>query len=200
MQSGSEPWIPDKQILEIGQCRSEPTLLIPSPHVRPAQASLALRPAGSLSRLTRPLSRGFSSSGHPAEPLVSYRINRQLSGWNLPPPMIRAFGAHCRRWTSFNLFRFWVSFRSRSYSSCHLPRGRFWARSLLPCSPFSRAKHGFQLLPMAFSLTPSRCAIARLLIPWLFSISMLRRRFPQIRRRPRRQPSSRPSAAIPPCA
>ena len=51
-----------------------------------------------------------------------------------------------------------------------------------------------------FSLTPSRCAIARLLIPWLFSISMLRRRFPEMRRRPRRQPSSRSSAAIPPCA
>ncbi len=32
----------------------------------------------------------------PAEPLVSYQINRQLSGWNLPPPMIRAFGAHCQ--------------------------------------------------------------------------------------------------------
>jgi hypothetical protein len=34
-------------------------------------------------------------SGYPAEPLVSYQINRQLSGWNLPPLMIRAFGAHC---------------------------------------------------------------------------------------------------------
>src|SRR6202030_2007424 len=43
-------------------------------------------------------------------------------------------------------------------------------------------------LRMAFSVTPSRCAIARLLIPWLFSISMLRKRFPEIRRRPRRQP------------
>jgi hypothetical protein len=31
----------------------------------------------------------------PPEPLVSYRINRQLSGWILPPLMIRAFGAHC---------------------------------------------------------------------------------------------------------
>src|SRR5262249_3854961 len=29
------------------------------------------------------------------KPLVSYRINRQLSGWILPPLMIRAFGAHC---------------------------------------------------------------------------------------------------------
>ena len=29
-----------------------------------------------------------------AEPLVSYQINRQLSGWNLPPLVIRAVGAH----------------------------------------------------------------------------------------------------------
>src|SRR6266436_965470 len=52
---------------------------------RPAQASLTLRPAGLLSRLKRPLSRGSSPSGYPAEPLVSYQINRQLSGWNPPP-------------------------------------------------------------------------------------------------------------------
>ena len=43
----------------------------------------------------RPLSRGSSPAGCPAEPLVSYQINRQLSGWILPPLMIRAFGAHC---------------------------------------------------------------------------------------------------------
>ena len=66
---------------------------------RPAQASLTLRPAGSLSRLKRPLSRGFSPSGYPAEPLVSYQINRQLSGWNPPPLVIRAFGAHCQAGT-----------------------------------------------------------------------------------------------------
>src|SRR5262245_44018288 len=44
--------------------------------------------------LRRPLSRGSDPSGCPAEPLVSYRTNRQLSGWNLPPLMVRAFGAH----------------------------------------------------------------------------------------------------------
>jgi len=53
-----------------------------------------LRPAGSLSRPRRPLSRGSSPSGYPAEPLVSYQTNRQLSGWILPPQVIRAFGAH----------------------------------------------------------------------------------------------------------
>jgi hypothetical protein len=61
---------------------------------RPARASHALRPAGSLSRPRRPLSRGSSPSGYPAEPLVSFQINRQLSGWNPPPLVIRAFGAH----------------------------------------------------------------------------------------------------------
>ena len=61
---------------------------------RPAQASLTLRPAGLLNRLKRPLSRGSSPAGYPAEPLVSYQINRQLSGWNLPPLAVRAFGAH----------------------------------------------------------------------------------------------------------
>ncbi len=58
--------------------------------------SLALRPAGLLSRLKRPLSRGSSPAGYPSEPLVSYQINRQLSGWILPPLVIRAFGAHRR--------------------------------------------------------------------------------------------------------
>src|SRR5262249_34630204 len=66
---------------------------------RPAQASLASRPAGSLSRPRRPLSRGSSPCGCPHEPLASYRINRQLSGWNLPPLVIRAFGAHCHKQT-----------------------------------------------------------------------------------------------------
>ena len=50
--------------------------------------------------LGRPLSRGFGTCSCPHEPLVSYRINRQLSEWNLPPLMIRAFGAHCQEPTS----------------------------------------------------------------------------------------------------
>ncbi len=44
----------------------------------------------------RPLSRGSSPRGCPREPLVSYRINRQLSGWIPPPLMIHAVGAHCQ--------------------------------------------------------------------------------------------------------
>ena len=61
---------------------------------RPPQASRALRPAGLLNRPRRPLSRGFDQAGCPARPLVSYQINRQLSGWNLPPLVTRAVGAH----------------------------------------------------------------------------------------------------------
>jgi hypothetical protein len=44
-----------------------------------------LRPAGSLSRPRRPLSRGSDPASYPAKPLVSYRTHRHLSGWNLPP-------------------------------------------------------------------------------------------------------------------
>ena len=40
----------------------------------PAQASLALRPAGLLNRPRRPLSRGFSPAGCPTKPLVSYQV------------------------------------------------------------------------------------------------------------------------------
>src|SRR3954471_23332352 len=61
---------------------------------RPAQSSLTLRPAGLLNRPRRPSSRGFDLTSYPTKPLVSYQINRQLSGWILPPLVIRAVGAH----------------------------------------------------------------------------------------------------------
>ena len=91
---------------------------------RPAQALLTLRPAGSLNRPRRPSSRGSGPASHPARSLVSYQINRQLSGWNLPPLVIRAFGTHGTkiehpptfvkkmpvfRW-SFGVFRKFVAF------------------------------------------------------------------------------------------
>jgi hypothetical protein len=41
------------------------------------------------------LSRGSSPASYPTRPPASFRINRQLSAWNPPPLMIRAFGAHC---------------------------------------------------------------------------------------------------------
>jgi hypothetical protein len=40
------------------------------------------------------LSRGFDPAGCPSEPLVSYQTYRHLSGWNLPPLVIHAVGAH----------------------------------------------------------------------------------------------------------
>jgi hypothetical protein len=61
---------------------------------RPAQASHTLRPVGLLSRPRRPLSQGFSPVGYPTKPLASYQIYRLLSGWNLPPLVIHAFGVH----------------------------------------------------------------------------------------------------------
>ena len=62
---------------------------------RPARASLALRPVRLLGRPRRPLSRGSGPASYPAKPLVSYQTYRHLSGWILPPLVIRAFGAHC---------------------------------------------------------------------------------------------------------
>jgi hypothetical protein len=64
---------------------------------RPARASHALRPAELLSRLKRPLSRGSSPASYPTKPLVSFQINRQLSGWILPPLMIAPSGRTAKR-------------------------------------------------------------------------------------------------------
>ena len=50
---------------------------------RPAQASLTLRPARSLNRPRRPLSRGFDGTSCPATPPVSYQLNRQLAGCSI---------------------------------------------------------------------------------------------------------------------
>src|SRR5215472_8265508 len=57
----------------------------------------------------RPLSRGFSPSGYLSKPLVSYQINRQVSGWIPPPLVIRAFGRtaksrHSVRWLCLGKF------------------------------------------------------------------------------------------------
>ena len=60
---------------------------------RPAQASLLLRPIGSLSGPRPPSSQGSDPASYPAEPLVSYQINRQLSGWILSTGDSRLRGA-----------------------------------------------------------------------------------------------------------
>ena len=85
---------------------------------RPAQASLALQPAGSLSRPRRPLSRGSDPASYPTKPFASFRTYRQLSGWNPPPLMIRAFGAHCQKPTSSCLTR---GARGFSQPRSHVP-------------------------------------------------------------------------------
>ena len=59
-----------------------------SPRI-PVRGSHSLRPDVSLDRPRRPLSRGSDPTGYPAKPLVSYQIHRHLSGWNLPPLVIR---------------------------------------------------------------------------------------------------------------
>ena len=74
----------------------------------PAQASLTLRPVGLLNRPRRPLSRGFDPAGCPTEPLVSYQSNRQFSGRNLPPLVIRAFGAHYKNVRLLNGYSIWL--------------------------------------------------------------------------------------------
>src|SRR3954471_4695827 len=51
---------------------------------RPAQASLTLRPVGSLDRPRRPSSRGFRLPGCPDRPLVSYQI-KPTTIWVDPP-------------------------------------------------------------------------------------------------------------------
>jgi hypothetical protein len=65
-------------------------------HSRPAQASLALRPAGLLSRPWRALSRGFDATGRPAKSLVSYQVLPATS-W-VDPPSTR----EPRRWGVLN--------------------------------------------------------------------------------------------------
>src|SRR4051795_11728180 len=98
------------------------------PHTRPPQASRALRPAGLLNRPRRPLSRGFDQAGCPARPLVSYQINRQLSGWNLPPLVIRAVGAHVESRTGAVAWAMRQRSVSRPRSSnrtCGLPASGF---------------------------------------------------------------------------
>jgi hypothetical protein len=96
----------------------------------------------------RPLSRGSKPCGYPHEPLVSYRINRQLSGWILTPLMIRAFGAHCQQptYAAQQLYRRGSSrawsgeyFFSRSKAAPPSERGRHRSvKSHPPAAPLSR--------------------------------------------------------------
>src|SRR5262249_56378261 len=62
------------------------------------------------------------------------------------------------------------------------------------CAPSSYFE-GPTSLRMAFSVTPNWCAIARLLMPWVFKTSRVRGRFEERRRRPRCQPVYRLTSA-----
>jgi hypothetical protein len=62
---------------------------------RPAQASLALRPARLQPAQGGLLSRGSDLASYLTKPLGSYHAYRQLHGWILLPLVICAVGAHC---------------------------------------------------------------------------------------------------------
>ena len=92
---------------------------------RPAQAYCALRPNGLLARLTRTLSRGFSSTRYRTTLLASFDVDRHLHRRGLSPRRVFApvrrtekcglilwfssLGAHSyRHWNNFNKIRLWV--------------------------------------------------------------------------------------------
>src|SRR6185295_11089390 len=68
------------------------------------------------------LSRGSGPTSYPAKPLVSFRTYRQLSGWNPPPLMIRAFRAHCQD----------LTFTGSPANRCNRHRAVFWRLTLPP--------------------------------------------------------------------
>src|SRR3954462_6505347 len=61
---------------------------------------LRTRPDHHLSQMKLGKTQGSSPVSCPTKPLVSYRSNRQLSGWNPPPLVIRAVGAHWEIWAN----------------------------------------------------------------------------------------------------
>src|SRR4029450_11414533 len=66
-------------------------------------------------------------SGHPDKPLVSYQTNRQLSGWNPPPLVIRAFGAHCQKRKSVTVVaavKLFTRSKQETAAAGAAPRGR----------------------------------------------------------------------------
>src|SRR5439155_10745190 len=60
----------------------------PAPQIKPGNVGVVDPPV--------PPARGSSPASYPAKPLVSFRTNRLLSGWNPPPQAFRALGAHCQ--------------------------------------------------------------------------------------------------------
>jgi hypothetical protein len=87
-----------------GKCRLLPHLTRPSPLFR--RVGIHDFTFEACSGFTRVMARSIAqppkaafvarlrSASYPDKSLASYQINRQLSGWNLPPLVNRAFGAH----------------------------------------------------------------------------------------------------------
>jgi len=108
---------------------------------------IRIRPIGSLDRPRRPLSRGFDPPGHPGRPLVSYQINRQLSGWNLPPLVTRAVWAHVESRTgavAWAMRRRSVSRPRSSNRTCGFPASGF-PTGFIPRHTAGRHMHPAQL-------------------------------------------------------
>ena len=103
-------------------------------------------------RSRRPLSRGFGPASHPAEPLVSCRTHRHLSGWNLPPLATPAFGAHAH------------CHRNTVIPRCTTSDGRQGAGVAalsLPCPPLSHERGRYRfvgaILQLLARTVPSSC-------------------------------------------
>src|SRR5712671_5580363 len=96
MQLGSEPWIPDKQILEICHCRSETILLTPNPSCEACSAFTHVAACTlALSPIRDTLSEGFSQ-------FVTSVAAPVASGWSVcrvglaPTGKRRLITAHTR--------------------------------------------------------------------------------------------------------
>ena len=132
---------------------------------RPAQASLALRPARLLNRPRRPLSRGFDGAGCPATPPVSYQLNRQLAGWNPPPQVIRASEAHQRLRTCGALRKMLVT--TPTEMSAFFPRpvvARYGILEMLRAHDYVPLENGVEALTPPSTTTRAasdRCVVGR---------------------------------------
>src|ERR1700688_2323731 len=91
MQLGSEPWIPDKQILEICHCRSETILLTPNSSCEACSAFTRVASC-SLARLPYFVTRYPKASDISSPPcLLRLLPAGAVAGWDLHPLESAAF-------------------------------------------------------------------------------------------------------------
>src|ERR1700704_3238313 len=94
MQLGSEPWIPDKQILEICHCRSETILLTPNPSCEDCSAFTRVA-ACTLARSPDFVTRYPKASDISSPPcLLRLLPAGAVAGWDLHPLESAAFARH----------------------------------------------------------------------------------------------------------